>query len=690
MQKHDIKQHTTSRPRVLAPVGGREQLLAAVRCGADAVYFGAKGFNARRNAENFGGDDLAQAIAYCRARGVRVYITLNTLVTDAEVPALVESLDRIAAAGADAIIVQDLYVAKLAKLRWPDLPIMASTQTAVHNAEGVRMMEKLGFSQAVLARELSAAEMKTVRAQTSIELEAFVHGALCMCLSGACYLSSMIGTRSGNRGLCAQPCRLNFRLNGREYALSLKDMTAIPHIRELADAGITELKIEGRMKRPEYVAAAVSACREAVDGKTPDMEALRAVFSRSGFTDGYLTAKRGIHMFGVRTREDVRAANDVLPTLAERYAKEAQRIPVDFSLRIRENEPATLTATDGEHTVTAQGAVPEPARAVALSQESVKKNLLQTGGTPFFVRECAIQLDGGLSLPVSAQKALRREALEQLETVRAAKPARTHIDAMPQALPPYAAKETPALRLRFETLSQAFDLPEAEKILLPVSEILRDPDCIRRFGDKLIGELPALCFPADMPKLRRMLSGLREQGLLAVEADNIGLVELAKDLGFTVHGGAALNILNSGALEVFRELGLADATVSFELAMKQIAALRGTLPRGIVAYGYLPLMRVRACPAQGNNGCGSCTGVNELVDEKNERFPLLCRGRRYQELCNSVPLYLGDKRIRGADFAVLRFTTQTRAEAERITKMFMNREAPDFRRTAGLYFRDLQ
>ena len=690
MPERNGKKNTDVRPRVLAPVGGREQLLAAVRCGADSVYFGAKGFNARQNAENFGGDDLAEAIAYCHAHGVRVYITLNTLVTDAEVPALIESLDRIAAAGADALIVQDLFVASLAKLRHPDLPLVASTQTAVHNAEGVHMMEKLGFSQAVLARELSIAEMRQIRSETSIELEAFVHGALCMCLSGSCYLSSMIGTRSGNRGLCAQPCRLNFKLNGRDHALSLKDMTAIPHIEALRDAGITELKIEGRMKRPEYVAAAVSACRAAVDGEEPDMDTLAAVFSRSGFTDGYLTAKRGIHMFGTRTKEDVKAAGDVLPRLAASYAKEVQHIPVDFALRIRRDEPASLTVTDGIHTVTVAGVVPEPARAVAISEESVKKNLLQTGNTPYYVKNFCAEIDEGLSLPVSAQKTLRRAALETLEAKRIALPMRRFCDSMPKALPPHCAPETPALRLRFETAEQSFDLPEAEKILLPVGEIAKHMDCIAQYGEKLIGELPALCFPTDLPKLQKQLEQLKAGGLKAVHADNIGLVGLAQKMGFRVHGGPALNILNSGALELFRELGLADATVSFELAMKQIAALSGTLPRGIVAYGYLPLMRVRACPAQGKNGCGDCTGINELVDEKRERFPLLCRERRYQELCNSVPLYLGDKRIRGADFVVLHFTTESKAEAMRIAQMFLHRESPDFRRTAGLYYRELQ
>ena len=268
------KKEGTRGIKILAPVGGREQLIAAVRCGADAVYLGAKGFNARQNAENFEADSLPESVAYCHERDVQVYVTLNTLVMDGELPELVQTLDEIAAAGADAVIVQDLAVAALLRRRYPSLPLFASTQMSIHNGEGAVLAQALGFSQVVLARELSMEEIRAIRAAVGLELEAFVHGALCMCVSGMCYLSAMIGTRSGNRGLCAQPCRLNFRLNGRQRALSLKDMSHIRHIPALAEAGIGTLKIEGRMKRPEYVAAAVTACRAAREGRIPDLEAL--------------------------------------------------------------------------------------------------------------------------------------------------------------------------------------------------------------------------------------------------------------------------------------------------------------------------------------------------------------------------------------------------------------------------------
>ena len=273
---------------IMAPVGAQEQLLAAVRCGADAVYLGGKGFNARRNAANFDALDLAEAVKYCHQRGVRVYVTVNTVITDSEREELEREADHIAAAGADAVIIQDMATLRLFREKYPTIERYASTQTAVHNVDGAKYLESCGFHSIVLARELSLAEMEKICAATPLKAEAFVHGAHCMSLSGGCYLSAMLGGRSGNRGLCAQPCRLDWHCGGGDHVLSLKDMSLISHLREMTNAGVTTLKIEGRMKRPEYVAAAVTACKNALEGKPYDLKTLEAVFSRSGFTDGYL------------------------------------------------------------------------------------------------------------------------------------------------------------------------------------------------------------------------------------------------------------------------------------------------------------------------------------------------------------------------------------------------------------------
>lgn len=682
-------QDKNARPLILAPAGGAEQLKAALRMGADAVYLGAKSFNARRNAENFGELDLNNAAAMCHERGAKLFVTLNTLVMDEEFPALRDELDNIAAAKADAVIVQDMGVAALVRKRYPRLPLYASTQTSVHNPQGAALLHKLGFSQVVLARELSAGEIAAIHAASPIQIECFVHGAHCMCMSGSCYLSAMLGGRSGNRGLCAQPCRLNFKLGKKEYALSLKDMSIINHMDELMGSGIHALKIEGRMKRPEYVAAAVMACKQAQNGQKPDMETLKAVFSRSGFTDGYYTARRTADMFGTRRKDDVISAAQVLPKLAALYAAEKQTIPLDAELDIPLDAPATLRVKDSGFTAYAQGPCAQAAKTLPLSAEQACKAVNQTGGTPYYFESINANVAPNVILPISALKAMRRSALAQIAARRIKRADHICTGADIVAPAPYAAPAKPAIRLRFENAAQLFPCPQAEAVILSVDEIIAAPQLISQFGPKLYAELPALCFGADVDALAKKLAALKQRGLTHVLADDLGLVQLGLDMGFKVHGDSSLNIMNTPALNTFADIGLEDATLSFELKMNRIRALGGQMRRGIIGYGYLALMRMRACPARGKDGCGGCTGKNVLVDEKRERFTLLCRGKKYAELLNSVPLYIGDKPYGGVDFVTLRFVGESRAEAERIYNMFLAGQTPDFRRTAGLYYREL-
>ncbi|MBQ4093705.1 MAG: U32 family peptidase, partial [Oscillospiraceae bacterium] len=364
-------------PEILAPVGGKEQLIAAVRSGADAVYLGAKGFNARRNAENFGNDTLGDTVRYCHSHGVKVHVTVNTLVRDDEMEQLLETLDEIADSGADAVIVQDLGVMRLIRSRYPSLDIHASTQCVVHNSEGAKFFEEMGLSRVVLARELSLQEIKKIRQNTSLELEVFVHGALCMSISGGCYLSSVIGGRSGNRGLCAQPCRLDFGCGGKDHVLSLKDLSHIRYIKELADAGVCSFKVEGRMKRPEYVAAAVTACKKALRGEAYDADTLRAVFSRSGFTDGYFRGVRDKQMFGYRGKEDVAAAKGVLDTLQQLYHRENPLLGVTMQLHIT-REQARLQARCGDTSVTAVGEGGIPAEKRPTDRQQAEKFLTKS------------------------------------------------------------------------------------------------------------------------------------------------------------------------------------------------------------------------------------------------------------------------------------------------------------------------
>ncbi|MBQ7755420.1 MAG: U32 family peptidase, partial [Clostridia bacterium] len=575
---------------ILAPAGNEQSLVAAVRSGADAVYLGTGAFNARRNADNFKDNSLAEAVNYCHGRGVKVYVTLNTLIRDEELPAFLDAAREVAQAGPDGVIVQDLAVVKVLKTICPDLPLVGSTQMSVHNAAGVRALEDMGFSRVVLARELTLEEIKAIRAETRAELEVFVHGALCMSVSGMCYYSAMMGERSGNRGLCAQPCRLNSSCNGRPYALSLKDMSFIPYVRELEAAGVCSVKIEGRMKRPEYVAAAVTAVRTALEGREPDMATLQAVFSRSGFTDGYLTGRRNVRMFGVRTVEDAAASKTVLGKLSELYRREYPGVPVEMTL-FAGDDTLSLKAEDqaGNETV---ASIPIQRQDTApLTEDIARRNLSKTGGTPFTLKDCRIQLSEGLPVAGSVVNGLRREALDKLLEQRSRGNGYALLPMESPKIKPYAAGKQ-GLRLRFERAEQVFFAPGVEAILLPFEQIERHPELLQ--GETPVwAELPQLAWPQEEKTILDRLIALREKGLTDGVAGNVCELVMAQQAGLIVHGGPTLNVTNTLSLKTYENLGLADTTLSFELPVKMGAKLGGKKPRGILVYGRLPLMQFR-------------------------------------------------------------------------------------------------
>ena len=671
---------------ILAPAGNEQSLIAAVRSGADAVYLGTGAFNARRNADNFRDNSLAEAVNYCHGRGVKVYVTLNTLIRDEELPAFLTAAREVAQAGPDGVIVQDLAVVRVLQEICPDLPLVGSTQMSVHNAAGVKALENMGFSRVVLARELTLEEIRAIRQQTRAELEVFVHGALCMSVSGMCYYSAMMGERSGNRGLCAQPCRLNSACNGRPYALSLKDMSFITRVRDLEAAGVCSVKIEGRMKRPEYVAAAVTAVRDALAGREPDMATLQAVFSRSGFTDGYLTGKRNVRMFGVRTAEDAAASKTVFGKLAELYRREFPGVPVDLKLTALD-DTLSLTAADGEGNEAAATAPIQRKDMAPLTEDIARRNLSKTGGTPFAARSCSVDLPDDLPVPGSVVNGLRREALDKLLALRSrGNGYALHAMAAPE-IPPYIPQKQ-TVRLRFELADQVFLAHGVEAVILPMEEIERRPELLA--GETpMWAELPQLIWPLEEQAALDRLLALKEKGLTDAVAGNVCELILAQRAGLAVHGGPTLNVTNTLSLEAYERMGLADTTLSFELPVKMGAKLGGTRPRGILAYGRLPLMQFRACPARGEKGCGGCAGRPELVDRKGVVFPMACHERRYTTLLNSVPLYLGDKALPPFDFVTLYFTTEDPATCRRIFEGFRRGEAPWFDRTSGLAFRTL-
>ena len=672
---------------ILAPAGNEQSLLAAVRSGADAVYLGTGAFNARRNADNFKDDSLPKAVAYCHGRGVKVYVTLNTLIRDEELQAFLSAAREVAEAGPDGVIVQDLAVVRVLETICPDLPLIGSTQMSVHNSDGVKALEDLGFSRVVLARELTLQEIQKIRRETRAELEVFVHGALCMSVSGMCYYSAIMGERSGNRGLCAQPCRLNSSCNGRPYALSLKDMSYIPHVKELEEAGICSVKIEGRMKRPEYVAAAVTAVRTALNGGKPDMDTLQAVFSRSGFTDGYLTGKRNVRMFGVRTAEDAAASKSVLGKLADLYRREHAGVPVDLTLTVS-GTSLLMSAKDHEGNEALSCVQVQQEDTAPLTDLIALRNMSKTGGTPFFARSCQANIPEDLHVPGSVVNSARREALEKLLAMRSKGNgfALNHMD-VPDILPynPMARK----IRLRFEKADQVFTAPGAEAVIIPYEQIEEKQELLKS-DTPVWAELPQLVWPFEEQHVYERLLVLKEKGLKDAVVANICGLELAKRAGLTIHGGPTLNVTNTVSLQTYEETGLSDTTISFELPVKMGAKLGGRKPRGIIGYGRLPLMQFRACPARSEKGCGNCEGYPELIDRKGVVFPLLCHDRHYTTLMNSVPLYLGDKDIPVFDFVTLFFTTESVDTCRRVYEGFRAGELPWFDRTSGLSFRTLR
>ncbi|QAT51180.1 U32 family peptidase [Caproiciproducens sp. NJN-50] len=681
---------------ILAPAGSPESLTAAVRAGADAVYLGGAQFSARAGAKNFSQEELRQAVQYCHARDVKVYLAVNTLLLDDELPAALDFVRFACSLPVDALLVQDMGLASRLLRHAPGLRLHASTQTGVHTPAGTKALYDLGFQRVVLARELSLEEISEIHRSCPIELETFVHGALCMSVSGQCYFSSVLGSRSGNRGMCAQPCRLPFSApGGTGHDLSLKDLSMIPRLSELSGAGAVCAKIEGRLKRPEYVAAATAACRFAADGKEiPSglLKNLGAVFSRSGFTTGYPDAKRGRAMFGVRSKEDAAAATgEVLSGLKNLYSREFIKIPVDFTLKIKYNKPMQLTAADRngmEFTVC--GAVPERAEHRALDGKRCEDQLSKTGGTPFYADRVAVDLDDGLTAPVSELNRMRREALETLLERRADRPGIPWTDCGDPGFAPHRAGP-----FRFRARFSRAELPEnAKKLELCYIPYHTEPHRIARLleeGFQAAAELPRGLFGMESA-VRRSLENAKAAGVTDVWAGTPDGVRLALDCGFTVHGGFSLNITNTPALEFYRSMGVADAELSYELTLRQAARIGGSVPRGLFLYGRLPLMLCRNCPAANSpKGCLACKSSPELTDRRGVKFPVQCYGA-CSEVLNSVPLSLAGRMgdVENVDFGLLRFSTEDTRETERIIDEILNgteKNAEPNSFTRGLYYR---
>ena len=687
-----------SKIEILAPVGNEEMLRAAVFSGADAVYLGFSGFNARTSANNFNADTLKDAVAFCHARGVAVHVALNTTVYGGELPALEQAIRAVAASGADAVICQDLAVATLIGKIAPQLPRHGSTQMSVHSLQGALELKELGFTRVVLARELSMPEVEHITKHCGIETECFVHGALCMCVSGQCYMSAFLGGRSGNRGSCAGPCRLPFEANalpegkpGRLHHLSLKDNSVIDKLDKLQALGVASAKIEGRLRTPEYVAAAVSACLAGREGRAYDRDLLKNAFSRSGFTSGYLDGKIDGTMFGVRSEADAEQTKKTLPMLRELYRRERSRVPVKMKLEIEEGgEKLTVTDADGSKAFAYGDAEPQPARTDPT--ESLHRSLAKTGGTPFAVedQDITVEMDGGTwFVPGGAVNELRREALDALlkkrEVLRPWPTTEEHVPALPlRTLPPHRT-----LRARFESWEQVPEraLDGIEYLILPIAQADRVP---REWRAKTLLELPRVMFGKLEEDTARRIAATQDSGFAGYEVSNIAHLRLCR--GLPMSGSFGLNITNQLAAQFYADNGLGSMLILPEVKDSDISTIAPThngrpVPTGVLVYGHMPLMITRACPLQNIHDCAHCDKTGVLTDRKAKKFPVRC-GLGVRTIYNPVPIYMGDKP--GAltvDYGVAYFTLENREEAAKILEMIRTHAPFEGDFTRGLYFK---
>lgn len=688
---------------LLSPAGSPEAVIAAVQNGADAVYLGMGNFNARRGAKNFSDEEFEKAVRYCRIRGCKVYVTLNTLINDREMESAVDAARLASAMGADAILVQDLGLARAIRAALPDIPLHASTQMSIHNLAGVQAAADMGFTRAVLARELSLEQIKFITQNATIETEVFVHGALCFCHSGQCYMSSLIGRRSGNRGMCAQPCRMEYSLGGRmdDHPLSLKDNCLVERLQALEDAGVACVKIEGRMKRPEYGAIVTGIYSRAIkEHRKPteeEMHQLEMAFSRQGFTQGYFDGDKK-DMFGTR-QESEGDTEKMFTTARKAYADgELRRVPVHFYTVAQKGERIKAIAFDDDgNKAVAFGPVPERAKKQGLTESYLTEQMFKTGGTPYNCVENKAMAEPGLYLPAAEINELRRKLISQLSEHRAQPPKRRsgRIPPMPRNIPTIA---DPAIIFQVRTEEQLTPELAALKpdyIYVPALLMAQRFDLMRPYIDNgvhLCAVLPRVITDDQAKEVHSALEKLRGYGVTEALVGNLGHVFMARSAGMTLRGDFGLNSFNSHSLEVLKQAGFISATASFELRMAQIKDMQKPLDTEMIIYGRLPLMVSDQCVIRHSAGRCNCQTPGQLADRMGSVFPVVkefgCRNVIY----NAHKLYMADRKedLYSAGLWGLRmmFTTESARECVEVAKGHLG--LSDYKPnvlTRGLYYR---
>ena len=691
---------------LLSPAGSPEAVIAAVQNGADAVYLGFGDFNARRSAHNFTPDEFEKAVRYCRLRNCKVYVTLNTLVNDREMTAAVNAARMASEKGADAILVQDFGLAKVLRRTVPDIPLHASTQMSIHNLAGAEAAAQLGMMRIVLARELSLEEIRFISKHCSAETEVFVHGALCFCHSGQCYMSAMIGRRSGNRGMCAQPCRMQYSLGGRmdDYPLSLKDNCLANRLQALEEAGVACVKIEGRMKRPEYTGIVTGVYSKLLKEKrnpTPDeMELLARTFSRQGFTQGYLDGDKS-DMFGIKAEPDEEIDSLYADARKAYSTGEVRRVPIHFYSLVEKGERAKAIAFDDNgNRAAAFGPVPERAKRQGVTANYIIEQMYKTGGTPFTVVENQAKADEGLFLPAAEINELRRKLISELSEKRMTPPQRRSF-AMPVAPEDRGRRGEPEAIFQITTAEQLTPELAALKphfLYAPAAVMAENYSSVLPFltgGTTPVAVLPRVITDDETEEIFSTLEKLHEYGVNQALIGNIGHVALAKQAGMEVRGDFGLNAFNSQTLDVLRAAGFLSATASFELRIQQIRDMQKPLDTEMIIYGRLPVMVSDQCIIRQSSGRCNCQVPGQLADRTGSVFPVMkefgCRNVIY----NAHKLFLADRRdeLLSAGLWGMRllFTTESARECVEVAKAYlgMTDYQPNML-TRGLYYRGVE
>lgn len=672
------------RPEILAPAGSMETLVAALRTGADAIYIGGKKFSARNNATNFSEDELSNAVKLCHRYGAKLYLAVNTIITDEETQDFCDYIRFTAKIGIDGYIVQDFGACDIIRKTVPDAVLHASTQMSVHTAVGVRLLKEMGFARAVPARELSADTLEKICCE-DIETEVFVHGALCMSVSGQCYMSAVMGSRSANRGCCGQACRLPFSAQGiSEYnSLSLKDLSLMEHTTELSEIGVDSLKIEGRMKRPEYVASAVNELKKALDGGTPDKNILMRIFSRNGFTDGYFTQDRS-RMFGIRDKGNIISAKQIFPKIHELYRNERAVHKADFHAEIKSGRPVYIKAFCDGISAEVQGEFPDNAINSPTDFNSLEKQLSKLGDTVFYYGKLTADIDNGLFIPVGKLNELRRNVIEKLSEFITKKntPQYTITDYIPQKSAVIHSKTTEKIPVRTfcRTIEQSLSASELSEYLVIPEKIITENLLNKIPAEKIIVSPPR--FILNEEKMISRLAELKKLGLNHLLCHTLDSVAIGKNLGFRLHGSFTLNVFNSFSAEYLHNIGLDDCIFSIEATLQQFSQIRTEMPIGAVTYGRLPLMLTRNCPIDNEIGCKQCTGY--IVDRTARKLPVAC-SKDYVEILNPDILYMAD---RMNEFSGISFTAVLlHNENAEQTKSAVSGIKPSGNITKGLYYR---